>query len=487
VEVLPPDKDPMDVRWNIIYWVHRSTRGWSIGDAIVDPRTGEIIRGVVRLGSLRGRQDYLIFEGLLSPYTTGSEKPDILRQTVLARIRQLAAHEVGHTLGLQHNYYDSSRGWISVMDYPHPQEKLAADGSVDLSGAYPAHLGEWDKSAIDYGYREFASEADERAGLARILEQAWAGDLRFLSNQDLGTHPRADQWSNGANQAEELSRIMKVRRAVLDRMGESTVPQGAPLATIEEALVPIFLYHRYSVDSAAASLGGVDYVYAVRGDSRPPVRWEPAGNQRKALDALAATLRPTELTVPSKVLAAIPPRPLGYLSHRELFARTTGGAFDPLSPAAAAANLTISAVLQPSRAARLVAQSVVDPSLPGLGEVIGRLVAATFDAPVRTAYEAEVRRVEEKVLVDQLISLATGAPNYSVRATATASLNGIAGRSRQAANAADRAHLALLAADIRRALDTPGEPVKPASPPVTPPGAPIGGDGGPEWLVPARP
>ncbi|HZU24105.1 MAG TPA: zinc-dependent metalloprotease, partial [Bryobacteraceae bacterium] len=298
VSVLPPGADPMDIRYNVINWVHRSTRGWSIGNPVIDPRTGEILKATVTLGSLRDRQDFLIFEGLLSPYVTGDERPDVLYQTALARIRQLAAHEVGHTLGLEHNYYDSTRGWISVMDYPHPRETLRADGSIDLSNAYPARIGDWDKVTIDYGYREFPRGTDERQGLTKILDNAWTQDLRFMTNQDLGTRPRVDQWSNGVNQADELDRMMNVRRAALDRMGAHTIRNGAPMATVEEALVPIFMYHRYAVESTAASVGGEDYIYAIRGDGRTPWQRESGADQRHALDALMRTLAPAELTVP---------------------------------------------------------------------------------------------------------------------------------------------------------------------------------------------
>jgi hypothetical protein len=484
VAVLPDGADPMDIRYNMINWVHRSTRGYSSGATVTDPRTGEIMKGTVTLGSLRDRQDYLIFEGLLSPYTNGTEKPDILYQAALARIRQLSAHEVGHTLGLGHNYYDSTQGWISVMDYPHPEEELRADGAIDISHAYPARIGEWDKVAIDYGYRQLPA-GDEKAALTRILDDAWAKDLRYFTNQDTDAHPRVDQWSNGANQADELNRMMKVRRAALNRLGEHTIRDGAPMATIEEALVPIYMYHRYSVESAASMVAGLDYIYAMRGDGRTPVKPETAVNQRKALDALAATLKPSELTVPKHILDAIPPRPPGYARHRELFPRTTGDGFDPLSPATVAADVTIGFTLEPVRAARMVAQHALDPSLPGLEEVVDRLTKATFDAPVASPYEAEVRRAEERVLADRLMWLSVTASNAQVRAIASLKLARLAARlSHEPATTAEAEQAAhsLLAADIKRFLDRPADPIRPIVAPDSPPGAPIG-DTGMDWLT----
>lgn len=489
VDVLPDGADPMDIRYNMINWVHRSTRGWSSGGTVTDPRTGEIIKATVTLGSLRDRQDYMIFEGLLSPHASGREPARIAYDAALKRIRQLAAHEVGHTLGLGHNYYDSTKGWISVMDYPHPLETLNADGTIDLSNAYPQRIGDWDKVAINYGYREFPRGTDEKAALTKILDDAWVEDLRYFTNQDTDIHPRVEQWSNGVDQAEELNRLMRLRRAALDRIGERTIRMGMPMATIEEPFVPIFMYHRYAVEAASSMVAGQDFIYAMRGDGRTPVKWVPAADQRRALDALAATLKPSELTVPKTVLDALPPRPPGWGLHRELFPRTTGEGFDPVSPGAIAADVTIGFLLQPDRAARMVAQHAVDRTLPGLEEVIDRLVAATFEAPASTPYEEEVRRAAERALVDRVTWLAQAAPNGQVRATASLKLQRLAERLRATATdgaaEADVAQRTLLAANIRRFLERPYADqarLMPTAP--APPGAPIG-DPGNDWL--ARP
>ncbi len=475
VEIRPEDVSSHDVRYNVINWVHRSTRGWSTGGSITDPRTGEILKGNVTLGSLRVRQDYLIAEGLLAPYENGDEEPAGIAEWALARIRQLSAHEVGHTIGLSHNYYDSDLGRISVLDYPHPL--ITHDGeNFDYSEVYDVDIGEWDKVAIRYGYAHFPAGTDEKAELNRIIEEAWEDDVRFFSNQDASAHARVDQWSNGTDAGAELDRMLDVRRAALERFGERAIRAGRPMAQMEEALVPLYLHHRYQVTAAASVLGGLHYTYATRGDGMDPVRPASAAEQRRALDALVRAVQPAELTIPATVLDRLPPRPAGYGRTRELFPRYTGPTFDAVSPAVVATAHVVNEVLNPSRAARLLEQSALNPSLPGLGDVIGALVAVGDPAAGDTPYEAEVRRAVGRVVADGLMRLAGGAAMPQVRAVASQRLAQLRGASEGRAGGGDAmaAHFALLARDIARFEDRPHEPWSPIVTQQAPPGAPIG-------------
>ena len=477
VTLRPDSISPLDARYNVINWVHRSTRGWSTGGSVTDPRTGEIIKGVVTLGSLRIRQDYLIAEGLLSPYTNGDETPPELAEWALARIRQLAAHEVGHTIGLGHNYYNSGTGRISVMDYPHPLVDLNDDGSLDFSEVYDVDIGDWDKVAITYGYQEFSSGADEDAELERILQVAWGDDIRYMTGQDVGISPQADQWANGTEMGSELERMMDVRASALERFGVNAIQAGMPMATIEEALVPLYMHHRFQVEATASAVAGVEYTYAMRGDGLVPFRRVPAEAQRSALDALVRSIKPGELTLPDQVLDAIPPRPPGYGRHREMFPRYTGSAFDAITPAIVAAQHTLNVLLEPSRAARLVEQHTLDASLPGLEEVLEGLFQASLGAPVNTEYEAEVKRAVEGVVIEQTMWLAANAPMRQVRAISFAALSRIRDELREEAPP----HAQMLASDIQRFLDRPGQVVSDRALPSPPPGAPIG-EPAMDWL-----
>ena len=423
VELMPEGADPMDLRYNVIQWVHRATRGWSYGAGVIDPRTGEIIKGHVTLGSLRVRQDYLIAEGLLAPYEKGKPVSPKMMGMALARLRQLAAHEVGHTLGLEHNYSSSTVNRSSVMDYPPPYVKLGADGVPDLSDAYAKGIGEWDKVSIAWGYQDFPAGTDEGAALNKLLNDAFARGLRFLTDQDArpagSSSSVAHLWDSGANAVDELSRLMAVRAAALKRFGENNIREGDPLATIEDALVPIYMLHRYQVEAASKLVGGMDYVFALRGDGQAPTNVVSPTQQRRALAAVLETLKPQELVLPEPLLKLIPPRPPMYERGREHFKIRTSPTFDALAPAEAAAQHTLQFLFNPERAARLVEFHARNAENPGLDEVLDAIFAATWKAPHGSGYEAEVARVVDNVALDDLIALAAD-PNSSVQVRAVA-------------------------------------------------------------------
>lgn len=425
VKVLPEGASTLDIRYNVIQWVHRAERGWSNGASITDPRTGEIIKGVVTLGSLRDRQDFLIAEGLLAPYQAGHPDTSKVLQMVLARLRQLSAHEVGHTLGLQHNFAASTVDRASVMDYPPPVPTLDANGNIDLSGAYATGIGSWDKVSIAFGYSDFAPGTNEAAALNKIMNDAYSSGQRFLTDQDArpasAASPYAHLWDSGPNAVDELNRIMKVRAAALQRFGENNIPVGTAMATLEDVLVPLYMFHRYQVEAAAKVVGGVDYSFALRGDSLTPVKPVPAAEQRRALDAVLATLTPQALAVPQAVLNLIPPRPPEYPAGRENFRRRTAPTFDALAPAEAAASHVVSFLLDPERAERLVEYHMQDASYPGFGEVVDKIIAATWKAAPAQGYGAEIQRVVDQTVLYDLMVLAADT-NAGTQARAIASL-----------------------------------------------------------------
>ncbi len=410
VELLPEDADPMDLRYNVIQWVHRATRGWSYGASIEDPRTGEILKGHVSLGSLRVRQDFLIAEGFVADYEERKVTDPAMQEMALARIRQLSAHEVGHTLGLQHNYIASTVNRASVMDYPHPLVTLNDDSTLDLHNAYAAGIGEWDKVAIAYGYQDFPKGTNEQNALNDIIRKTASRGLIFLSDQDArpqgSAHPQAHLWDNGANAVVELNRIMQVRAVALKQFSEKRIRPGMPMATLEDVLVPLYLSHRYQIEAAVKVLGGLQYTYALRGDGQVPTAMVPADEQRRAFNALLTTLEPEALALPERILTLIPPRPSGYGETRELFKGRTDMTFDPLAVAEVPANLTVSLILHPARCARLVEYHSRDKNCPGLDEVIGRLLYATWYAPHGSGYHAEIRRVVDGTVLNNLLALA---------------------------------------------------------------------------------
>ncbi|CAN5255477.1 zinc-dependent metalloprotease [soil metagenome] len=409
VELLPDDADPMDVRYNIINWIHRSTRGWSYGSAVTDPRTGEIIKGHVNLGSLRVRQDYLIAEGLLAPYEQGTPASSQMEEMALSRLRQLAAHEVGHTIGLAHAYSSSTENFSSVMDYPHPFAKLV-NGKVDLSEAYDNKIGTFDKVAIAFGYQDFPSGTNEDKALNDIIQNSLKAGLTFLSDQDArplgGAHPFAHLWDNGKEPAGELNRVMEVRAVALRNFGENNIKPGMPMATLEEVLVPVYFFHRYQLEATAKVIGGVNYRYALRGDGQPIADLLTPQQELNALEAMMKTVQPSSLMLSENLLKSIPPRPLGYSRHRELVKTKTDLMFDPLATAETAADLTFSLILHPARANRLFEHHSRDARLPSLESVIDRMISATIKSPSKGGYEGAVQMSIDHALFINLTRLA---------------------------------------------------------------------------------
>ena len=482
VEVMPPEVDPMDVRYNVIQWVHRSTRGWSYGNSLVDPRTGEIIQGRVSLGSLRDRQDFMIAEGLLAPYDKTNTAPPKLLEMVLARLRQLSAHEVGHTLGLQHNYAASPVNRASVMDYPAPRAKLGADGIPDLSDAYSKGIGEWDKVAIAYGYQDFAPATNEAVALDRILSDAFARGLMYLTDQDARAPGSASSvahlWDNGTNAIDELTSVMKVRAAALRRFGENNIREGAPMATLEDVLVPIYMYHRYQVEAASKVIGGQDYSFSLKGKGdRNPQIVSPE-EQRRALAVVLETLKPDALVLPESLLRLIPPRPSGYPRTREDFRIRTQPVFDAIAPAEVVADHVSGFLLNQERAARLVQFHARDPRNPGLAEVIDKVLAATWKAPASTGYTREIQHAVNMIVLADLMALAAGErASNQVRAIASWKLeqlrNWLTVQGRIPVDENRRAFLYYSIEQIKRFQDDPKKMnLTPAQPP--PDGQPIG-------------
>ena len=473
VEVMPEGADPMDVRYNVINWVHRATRGWSYGSTITDPRTGEIIKGHVTLGSLRVRQDYLIAEGVLAPYEDGKTVSPKMLEMGLARLRQLSAHEVGHTIGLGHAYAGSTQGRSSVMDYPHPYIDLVND-QPDLANAYATGIGEWDKVAINWGYRDGISGQQ----LDKILMDAAAKGLVYLTDQDArpegGMHPRAHLWDSGANAVDELQRLLKVRERVLARFDQRVIRSGEPMQTLENALVPMYMLHRYQVEAASKVLGGADYTNALRGDGQKVVEIVPAAEQRRALQALLTAIDAKTLEIPQRILALIPPPANQDDRTRENFKGRTGVSFDPLAAAEGAASHAVGLLLHPQRAARLIQFAAMDARNPGLGEVIDALLGATWKAAPRAGMLGEIQKTVDAVVLYHLMALAANdTVPAQVRAIARHRLNSLAASLKPAAGWEEFHQYAR--ERVKRFEDNPKDVTVP-KPVEAPPGQPIGCD-----------
>ncbi|WDI31069.1 zinc-dependent metalloprotease [Hyphococcus flavus] len=506
VEPLPEGVHPRDIRYNVISWTHRQTRGWSYGGGVHDPRTGEMLKGSVILGSQRVRQDRMIFEGLVGADNSGEGGPNDPVTIALNRIKQLSAHEVGHSLGFAHNFAASSNDRASVMDYPAPLVSVSSDGTLDLSQAYDDGIGEWDKLAATWLYAEFPEDADEEEELETILREGYASGLMFVGDREARSvataHPYASVWDNGADAVAMLRQTMNVRRIALENFGARVIKDGSGMAEMRSVLVPIYLYHRYQIAAAAKSVGGFEFSYNEKGDALTPGAPVSDERQREALAALVETLDPAALALPDSLVNQLTP-PLGAFGSNniaETFASETGPVFDVLTAADSAAAITIGALLHPDRTARLADYQSRQPSRLGVNDVLTSIEQQIFASQPSARRQAIAQRLQTR-FVSTLIALSGGAPSEGEAQAAAVGLSNGAGatapsnvqaiidmylkglRTRLSpglleGQTPDRAHREWLIANIERHFDRPA-PARSGvvGAPDVPPGSPIGSPG----------
>ncbi len=478
VLVLPDSADPMDIRYNMINWVHRSTRGWSYGATISDPRTGEIIKGQVTLGSLRVRQDYLIFTALLSPYINGKPVTDKMRTAAIHRLRQLAAHEVGHTLGLQHNYASSFNDRASVMDYPHPNIFVNEKGEIDFSKIYTDEIGPWDKRAIMFGYQDFGKGVNETPALQNMLAENSKNGLLFIADADAraasGFHPYAHLWDNQSDAVAGLDQAMAVRKKGMEQFSEEAITNFTPLAKLEDVLVPLYNYHRYQYEAVTKLIGGINYNYSVRGDAnqiKPTILSNAI--QQKALDAAVNCLSASTLIIPERILQLIPPRPPMYYGVGELFDKRTGMSFDALAAAEALSDFELSFLFNVERANRLV-QNKARAKTIGFDNVVDAVLKNTWYASIPDGLEGSIHSQTQQLVLTWLMGVGQSTEaNYEVRAICNDRIKELKAKLTTWVKT-DAAHKAHYAYALER-INNPKDITLP-SPTMMAPGAPIGCD-----------
>lgn len=429
VKVLPEGVDPLDLRYNVIQWVHRSTRGWSYGASISDPRTGEIIKGHVSLGSLRIRQDFLIASALIAQYKDDNNHDDQALQLALARIRQLAAHEVGHTLGFQHNFAASVNNSASVMDYPHPVITIK-NGKLDFSQAYEVGIGDWDKIVTTYAYAEYPNNEAEQ--LQNLLNNAETKGFKYLTDSDArpisSASPIAHLWDNGSSAPKELDRLLAVRAIAIKNFSLDNIKSSEPYSDLEDVFVPIYFLHRYQAEATVKLIGGVDYNYAVKGGKIFTNKEVGAADQKEALKALLNSMTVEILEIPKIIRDLFPPRATGFDRTRESFDGKTGLTFDDLSAAETASEMNLSMLLNPERASRLVLQKSKDQNQLGLDETLDALINQTFKSSHNDAYQTELQNTINYVALKYLFNLASQTDTYpQVNAIVKFKLNDLSG------------------------------------------------------------
>ncbi|MGB5820025.1 MAG: zinc-dependent metalloprotease [Saonia sp.] len=411
LKILPDDADPLDVRYNVIQWVHRSTRGWSYGSSITDPRTGEIIKGHVSLGSLRIRQDFLIAQALMNkPFAERDDNYNTMLELALARIRQLSAHEIGHTLGFAHNFAASTNGRASVMDYPHPQFSVE-DGEINFSNAYDTGIGKWDKVTVAYSYTNFKDGTDEKEALDNILDSAQKSGLRYITDQDArpqgSAHILAHLWDNGKSISEELEHVLQVRHLAIQNFSVDNIRKKEPYSVLEDVFAPLYFFHRYQTEGVAKVIGGLDYNYVVKGDEQSSVSIVAKSTQQKALNSILKTLNAEIIAIPKEKLSLFPPRAFGYGRTRESFKGKTGVSFDALSAPETAADMTLGLLLHPERASRLILQKSLDKNQLGLQQVLDEVIKNTIHRTHKDGYLNEVQQNINFRVLFHLMNLAS--------------------------------------------------------------------------------
>ncbi len=409
VKILPDNVDPLDVRYNVIQWIHRSTRGWSYGSSVSDPRTGEIIKGHVSLGSLRIRQDFMIALGLTeAPFTKDNDKSEKALDLALSRIRQLSAHEIGHTLGFAHNFVASANNRTSVMDYPHPNLSLN-QGKIDYSKAYETGIGDWDKVSVAFAYSDFPDEVDEDMALNQIIEKSLLEGHRFITDYDArpigGAHPTAHLWDNGRVAYEELNKLLKIREIALNKLSLDHLRDGEPYSSLEDRMVPMYLLHRYQVEAVVKLIGGIDYDYGVKGSIEYKTKVVDATTQRNALKAYSNVLMPVALKIPDHLRTLLPPRSFSNPRTRENFLSQSGVAFDYLGIAHSLSNAFLGMILHPERSNRLVTQYGFDSNQLGLKETLNSLITSHFKVRYRNGHEQQLNEIVKINLLKQIMYL----------------------------------------------------------------------------------